>query len=88
MRVRNISKIVLYYVIIHRKHIGKTIVVHNLKPVTHDATSWMRLIVYGVGSEKLVAILADTRHNSSSCALAHRRIHGPQTNVRRLWLIV
>ena len=29
MRVRNISKIVLYYVI-HRKHIGKTIVVHNL----------------------------------------------------------
>ena len=30
MRVRNISKIVLYYVIIHRKHIGKTIVVHNL----------------------------------------------------------
>ena len=31
MRVRNISKIVLYYVKIHRKHIGKTIVVHNLK---------------------------------------------------------
>ena len=30
MRVRNISKIVLYYVKIHRKHIGKTIVVHNL----------------------------------------------------------
>ena len=30
MRVRNISKKVLYYVIIHRKHIGKTIVVHNL----------------------------------------------------------
>ena len=33
MRVRNISKIVLllYYVKIHRKHIGKTIVVHNLE---------------------------------------------------------
>ena len=31
MRVRNTSKIVLYYVKIHRKHIGKTIVVHNLK---------------------------------------------------------
>ena len=30
MRVRNISKIVLYYVKIHRKHLGKTIVVHNL----------------------------------------------------------
>ena len=30
MRVRNISKIVLYHVKIHRKHIGKTIVVHNL----------------------------------------------------------
>ena len=29
MRVRNISKIVLYYVKVHRKHIGKTIVVHN-----------------------------------------------------------
>ena len=31
MRVRNISKIVLYPMKIHRKHIGKTIVVHNLK---------------------------------------------------------
>ena len=31
MRVRNISKIVLYHVKIHRKHIGKTIVVHNLE---------------------------------------------------------
>ena len=31
MRVREISKIVLYYVKIHRKHIGKSIVVHNLK---------------------------------------------------------
>ena len=40
MRVRNISKIVLYYVIIHRKHIGKTIVVHNLKRrLYHDKSS-------------------------------------------------
>ena len=31
MRVKNISKIVLYYVKIHRKRIGKTTVVHNLK---------------------------------------------------------
>ena len=31
MRVRNISKIILYHVKIDRKHIGKTIVVHNLK---------------------------------------------------------
>ena len=30
MRVSNISKMVLYYVKIHMKHIGKTIVVHNL----------------------------------------------------------
>ena len=35
MRVRNISKKVLYYVKIHRKHIGKTIVVHNLKVHSH-----------------------------------------------------
>ena len=31
MRVRNISIMVLCYVKIHRKRIGKTIVVHNLK---------------------------------------------------------
>ena len=31
MRVRNISKIVKSYMKIHRKHIGKTIVVHNLQ---------------------------------------------------------
>ena len=30
MRVRNISKMVLCYVKIHWKRIGKTIVVHNL----------------------------------------------------------
>ena len=32
MRVRNISKMVLCYVKIHRKRIGKSIVVQNLKP--------------------------------------------------------
>ena len=31
MRVRNISKKVKSYMKIHRKHIGKTIVVHNLQ---------------------------------------------------------
>ena len=31
MRVRNISKEVKSYMKIHRKHIGKTIVVHNLQ---------------------------------------------------------
>ena len=39
MRVRNISKIVLYYVVIHRKHIGKTIVVHNLEVGTTSKIS-------------------------------------------------
>ena len=41
MRVRNISKIVLYYVKIHRKHIGKTIVVHNLKVSTTVVNSFV-----------------------------------------------
>ena len=35
----------------------------NVKPATHDATSWMRLFVCGFGSKKLVVTLVDTRHD-------------------------
>ena len=42
MRVRNISKIILYHVKIHRKHIGKTIVVHNLN---HNALDLEHMLV-------------------------------------------
>ena len=33
----------------------------RIKPLTHDATSWMRLVVCGVGSKRLVATIGDTR---------------------------
>ena len=43
-----------------------------LKPVIYDATSWMRPLVFEVGSKKLDATLVDTRHDFS--ALSYCRL--------------
>ena len=37
----------------------------SFNPVTHEATTWMRLVVGGVGSKTFVATLGDTGHDLS-----------------------
>ena len=37
----------------------------SLKPVIHDATSWMQHVIWEVGSKKLDATLGDMRYDSS-----------------------
>ena len=51
MRVRNISKKEKWYVKIHRKHIGKTIVVYNLNDLCTASTvrfAWRKCDMFGV----------------------------------------